>query len=418
MEYLYNALGEKLGKLVDDHTVSPTVYQHTEYLGVFQYVDDKLQFFPTGEGYVSVIDNAFRYVYNYVDHLGNIRLSYTKPKPSEPLAILEESHYYPFGMKHSNYAGEKYEYVKLSGSDGFIALEAVERSKYQYKYNGKEFQDELSLNWYDYQARNYDPAIGRWMNIDPLAEMSRRFSPYTYALNNPVFFIDPDGMMADVTDPVKKVISLQKTGNVNPVQVSYSNQCLLCGSSQKSITPTSQNSGSGKMTEISKMKEAEHGFIYDVMTGGTPEFTLSVTSTETSVNSQYFDASGNKVENISDASSFTTTSQTTTTTVNVGMGEVASEASVTKSSSTSTYKVSRDSNSKLQRGYSLTDGKTTSSKPTTSTVKTSGVSSTLQNAAKQEAKQNFVEGAKAVFDELQKMPESMDRNFQESLKKL
>ncbi|WP_041251929.1 RHS repeat-associated core domain-containing protein [Flavobacterium indicum] len=64
---------------------------------------------------------------------------------------------------------------------------------YKYKYNGKELQDEMGLNMYDYGARNYDPSIGRWMNMDELSEKYTSFSSYNYCVNNPARVIDPDG---------------------------------------------------------------------------------------------------------------------------------------------------------------------------------------------------------------------------------
>jgi RHS repeat-associated protein len=142
---------------------------------------------------------AYNYVYNYTDHLGNIRVSYSKDPRTNQLKILEENHYYPFGLKHSVYsAGRLRDFeVDSSNPEGeHVFLNNVTKTEYHYKYNGQEWQDELGLNMYAMDMRQYDPAIGRWVAQDPVTHFD--YSPYSAFDNNPVFWADPSG--ADAVD--------------------------------------------------------------------------------------------------------------------------------------------------------------------------------------------------------------------------
>ncbi|RZL07318.1 MAG: RHS repeat-associated core domain-containing protein, partial [Pedobacter sp.] len=193
VEYTYDAGGTRMKKVI----TSGSTIETTDYLYGWQYKNSVLQFFPTSEGYVknTLVGtvNNYNYVFQYKDHLGNVRISYGINNAGV-LKIMEENNYYPFGMKHDNYNTQTYAFT-ISGSTSDLTAATPDN---QYKFGGKELQPELGF--YDFSARNYDPALGRWMNIDPMAETSTRWSPYVYTQNNPVYFTDPDGKQIQPMD--------------------------------------------------------------------------------------------------------------------------------------------------------------------------------------------------------------------------
>ncbi|GEM_PF-3938048 len=138
------------------------------------------------------------------------------------LKSAPNTHYYPFGLKHEGYVGNQQVIIGVdeyeSQNKTTITAKAIANpitettgsANYNYKYNGKELQTDLDINLYDYGARNYDPSIGRWMNVDPLAEAYFESSPYNYVANNPTNSFDPNGMWV-----VNITSSTDKNGNIN-----------------------------------------------------------------------------------------------------------------------------------------------------------------------------------------------------------
>lgn len=141
------------------------VIQTTDYVGSVIYEGGVLKRILVDGGYYE----GGVYYYYLSDHLGNNRVV-----ANQSGTPIQKNHYYPFGT-------------------AFAEGTAAEQGKQPYKYNGKELDPLLGLNMYDYSARYYEPAIGRFTTVDPLAEMYSSISPYAYCNNNPVRFIDSDG---------------------------------------------------------------------------------------------------------------------------------------------------------------------------------------------------------------------------------
>ena len=159
--YTYGADGTKLRTV---HKIGSTTTT-TDYCGNVIYENGTQKLLLTEEGYINLTGTQ-QYHYYLKDHQGNNRVVINQSGTVE-----ETNHYYPFGG--------------VFGTAG---------NTQPYKYNGKELDTKKGLNWYDYGARHYDAALGRFTTNDPLAEKYYSMSPYTYCADNPVKFIDPNGM--------------------------------------------------------------------------------------------------------------------------------------------------------------------------------------------------------------------------------
>jgi len=170
--YTYDAKGNKLRRVA----VIGGVTTNTDYIGGIQYsgtTSESIAFIQTEEG-KAVPNGTTNYDYNYylADNLGNTRVTFgTKTAAA---ILYQQDDYYPFGLEITRTAYNP---------------------KNEYLYNKKELQEDFTE--YDYGARFYDPVLVHWNTIDPLAEVSRRWSPYSYVEDDPIRLTDPDGMMTD-----------------------------------------------------------------------------------------------------------------------------------------------------------------------------------------------------------------------------
>ena len=258
--YTYTASGVKLKteqrydpnySVIPSNTTNPSNdglvnYKNTDYAGNMIYETEK-----NSAGVVSkiriLVDGGYIedgvYYYYITDHLGNNRVVVNAVG-----TVIQRNHYYPFGTLFA----EKYD-------DG---------KKQPYKYNGKELDQMHGLNLYDYSARYYESAVGRFTSVDPLAEKYYNISPYTYVANNPIKYVDLKGDsltlygQQDHIDQVSAVHNSYLDGYYTFSAVRGSKTSLVATNKDRTTDPTAFAKAKTYFDELNAVVNGTEGTAY------------------------------------------------------------------------------------------------------------------------------------------------------------
>ncbi|MEM8524808.1 MAG: DUF6443 domain-containing protein [Bacteroidota bacterium] len=177
----YDAMGQKLQKKVTAVNENDV---EKEYCGGIEYNNGELEAIYFSEGRIVPVSNESDWTYEYTlsDHLGNNRVTFKDSGSGSP-EVIDENHYYPFGMLIEDLT------MRTNSPDN------------DYLYNGKELDEELGVDLQHYGFRLYDASIARFSSVDPIAEQFAFVSPFNYAENEPVGHVDLWGLQkADPDD--------------------------------------------------------------------------------------------------------------------------------------------------------------------------------------------------------------------------
>ncbi len=260
--YTYTATGSKLRKTVTSWKT--TTGGTTDYSGQFLYQDNELMAIFTPNGRLVPVqynDETFwKHEYNLTDHLGNVRVVFAAHNHGQP-EVMQQTSYYPFGMtlQQQNFGGVQSQPNKLL-------------------YNSKELQDDelagVSLDWYDYGARMYDAQIARFHSVDPLAEKYFYQSPFTYAVNNPIRYIDFLGMGPRDMEDVLKAMGIKQGYTITT-------------NSETQVTTISRTEVTQHPEKMSTNSEANYLMSETMFTIDGDGNTVSVISTESEINATF-----------------------------------------------------------------------------------------------------------------------------------